>query len=156
MDYQPIVFNFLKTWLSENKFETATVIAPGSRWAYETVAIQTLVTVEAVYDKDPGLIDVPNTTADVIFDDVEINSDIIITFHGEKLYPPTRKFKGNHFLVVRDHSDHKNCTTLDSLSHEQTFMEMAKYGPWYVFTGEIKDVEPVHIPLYTSLQDRAG
>ena len=155
MHYEPIIAKLVKLWVRENNFKTVTVIAPGSRWAPATVELQKIIEVEKVYDKDPQLIDLPYTNADVIFDDIEINSDAIITFHGEKLYPPTRVFKGNHFLVVRESDDHKNCTNLDKLSHEQTFMEMSTYGPFYVFTGEIKDVESVHIPMYTSLQDRA-
>lgn len=156
IDYEPIVFNHLKLWLQENKFQSATVIAPGRTWAQQTIKLQKRITIDAVYDRDPELIDLPYTNLDVIFNDVEINSDAIITFHGEKLYPPTRKFKGNHFLLVKEKNDPMNCTTLDTLSHEQTFMEMSTYGPFYVFTGEIKDVESVHIPMYTSLQDRAG
>lgn len=136
IDWQTVIFKYLISEIISNNFKTATIIAPGGKFSDEVLQLERYITIENVYDKDPNLNTLNYNIADPIFDDIEINSDIIITFHGEKLYPPTRLFNGYHFLVVKI-KDRFEPTTLESLSEEQTFLNMSNYGPFLVFTGNI-------------------
>lgn len=155
IDYEQLVTKFLKSYIVGNQFQSATVIAPGDRWAASALELKRYVTVDDVYDKDPQL-QMSYTQADAIFDDIQINSDVIVTFHGEKLYPPTRVFNGHHFLIVRESDTHQNCTNLGSMDYELSFLEMNMFGPFAVFTGEVTNVEPIRVPMYTDLRDRSN
>lgn len=134
INYDQLIFKKLIAYIVENEMQTATLIAPGSKWLECCVALERYINIDNIYDKDPHL-NIDYTIGDPIFDDVEINSDLIVTFHGEKLYPPTRMYSGNHFLIVRNQTAISNCTTFESLDHERTFLNMDIQGPYFIFTG---------------------
>lgn len=110
--------------LKSDDYKTATIIAPGSKYQKAVDMIKEVVAVDNVYDLDPAL---PYTVADPIFDDIEIDSEIIITLHGEKLYPPCWKFdKSNHIMVVAN-GNPLDPTSDEKFEHAQ-FAEVTSVG----------------------------
>jgi len=162
VDYDRIVKSFIETHLVENQFSSATFVATGFRWAGVALTFDKFMDIE-ILDKDPDFIHGPFKHCEPIFEEVEINTDVIVSFHAELLYPLTRLYKGNHIMVVREQElNHKICTNDSILVHENDLLEKFTIGPkdgpavYNIYYGEIKDVKPVHIPVYTSLQDRTG
>lgn len=139
------VYQFMKLLIKTNDFKTATVINIDAVEAWFPIGLRKELTVENIYVKDPEFRDCPCINADPIFDDIAINSDIIITYNVERMYPPSRVYNGYHFMVSM-----KEIDLVEDTLDKETF------GPFYVYHGEIKDVGPLHIPLYTSLQDRSA
>lgn len=138
LDYQirKQIEDYLLKLVIDNDYKTATVIAPGRKWKDFVEQLADIVLIDKIYDKDPGLEDWC-TIADPIFDDVDINTDVTITLHGEKLYPPTRMFPGDHILLVAPHYHHLDCTKEDQLDLEEENMDAHYYGDYLLYHGRV-------------------
>lgn len=138
LDYQirKQIEEYLLQLVIDKGYKSATVIAPGRKWQEFVDKLADIVLIDKIYDKDPGLEDWC-TTADPIFDDVEINTDVIITLHGEKLYPPTRMFKGDHILLVAPHYHHLDCTKEESLEWEEDNLDLYSHGDFLIYYGTV-------------------
>jgi len=138
------VYQFLKLIIRTNEFKSATFINIDANEVWYVIGMRKELFVENIYVKDPEFRDCPCINADPIFDDIDINSDIIITYNTERMYPPSKIYSGYHFMVSTEELDLVEGT-----------LEKETFGPYNVYYGEIKDVRPIHIPVYTNLQDRS-
>lgn len=93
-----------------------------------------------IVDKDPNLhLNQSYAVADIIFDRETIKphmGDLLITLHGEKLYPPTRVYKDtDHILLIQDGKNTANCTKTEYLIPEQETMEHYQFDRFDLFYG---------------------
>jgi hypothetical protein len=124
MTVEDDIGDYVCMMLESEGYSSATIIAPGAKYKKVVDRISRIVKVNAVYDKDPNL---DYTTADPIFDDVEIDSDIIITLHGEKLYPPCWKWVDIDHIMVVNNGFHLDPTSDDKFD-EEDFTEVTHLG----------------------------
>ena len=129
--YGPVI-KLINLLIMQYDYDNIAIVAPGKRWR----DIAECLNPKRIIDRDPFL---NYENIDVIFDDVNIEEETIITFHGEKLYPMNLKFPNhNHIIVVelstlRNGNLHSgNCTThIPDLSCE-TFNH-SKYATFKVY-----------------------
>lgn len=123
------VIHYVELIVKSEGYKKITIIAPGSRYEKSVRYLRSKYDVEAIYDKDPEL---PYTVGDPIFDHIEINSELIITYHGEKLYPPHLKYpNSSHIIVVKD-GFHLDPTSSERMN-EDDFDEVVHMEPWTIY-----------------------
>lgn len=109
--------NYLRMLIMENDWSTTTIFAPGMVYRGIVQRLRDVTNITDIYDKDEFLdYEIPYTIADVIFDDVKPKGEVIVTIHGEKMFPPPWKFKEhNHILIINMNPNNGNCTTIEQI-----------------------------------------
>lgn len=122
---------YINSIIEQEGYESVAVFAPGSQ------DISGIENVKSVYDYDPML---SYICKDVIFDDIEVEEELIVTIHGEKFYPPTRKFKEkDHILIVWKYSNNGNCTTPEELKLEAETFEVEDLEKYWIGYGRLEE-----------------
>ena len=104
---------FIKLLIAENDYKKIIVVAPGSKWSKFVESLNPII----IYDRDYHL---PYEEKDVIFEDCNMDADVIITFHGEKMYPINKRYEGNHVIILDKKEHPANCTQkIDNMKCEE-------------------------------------
>jgi len=113
---------FIKLLIAENNYKKIIVVAPGSTWENFAKELNPII----IYDRDYHL---PYNVKDVIFEDCNMDADVIVTFHGEKMYPINKRYKGNHIIVLDKKEHPANCTKLiDNMECENFERHLVYYA----------------------------
>ena len=117
---------YLRMLISENGYETATIFAAGQ---YIHLMEKLPLDVVQIVDYDKFLYLPDYEVKDCIFDDIEVKGEVIITLHGEKLYPPHLVYPDHDHIIIVDKQFHnENCTTVEDYKD----MDMEDFGRWAV------------------------
>lgn len=133
--------NHIRMLCGVEGYQTAVIFACGQ---YIHLMERLPVEVRNVYDFDRHLyIQEPYASVlenkDVIFDDVNLNADVIITLHAEKLYPPHLKYPDNNHIMVLDTQPHNgSCTQPEHM----VGCELEEFDRWVVadYTHDVQKV----------------
>ena len=142
IDWWLIIFHRIAEIMDENDYKTCTIVGPGRRWKRPiyTLAIDCDLQILKIVDKDPYVeewyVGHNFICADAVFDEIPIEGDVLISFHGEKYYPLHYK---NH-IVILDTQPNKpiegrevegfmtsNCTTEEHFQ-DQNIVERYEFG----------------------------
>lgn len=123
--------NYIRMLVRENGWKTCTLFAPGQYYhLMEDIGCEVVQIVD--YDKFLHIRDYE--VKDCIFDEIDVKGDVIITLHGEKMYPVNRKYPNHDHVIVLDTMPH-NGTCTGPEHFEGEYIE--DFGRWLVVDSVI-------------------
>lgn len=147
IDWWMAIYHRIVQIMDENNYQSCTLVGPGRRWkrmAYHLCEHKQII---KVIDRDPYLYDFYGMfkfiDGDVIFDEIPLEGDVVISCHAEKHYPITSQNQ----IVILDTQPNKpiegreiegfmtsNCTTEE---HFNNIVERYEFGGYeYMIENE--------------------